>query len=80
MAALMISAMDMPIETRNKVWDYAIPIILGVFADGLTPENITYWMTCLHMIIGGKDPRQSRELYDKLASFRLDMSSNAAFK
>ncbi|TVY46283.1 Proteasome activator complex subunit 4A [Lachnellula occidentalis] len=79
-AALLISSMERPIEIRNKVWDYAVPKMLNVFEDGLTPENITYWMTCLHMVIGGKDPRQAREIYDKLVSFRLDMSSNAAFK
>jgi proteasome activator subunit 4 len=32
------------------------------------------------MLISGKDPRQAREIFDKLSSFRLDMSSNAAFK
>jgi proteasome activator subunit 4 len=76
----MLSALAWPIETRNKVWDYAVPIMLQVFADGLTPENMTYWMTCLHMLISGKDPRQAHEIFDKLSSFRLDMSSNAAFK
>lgn len=80
LAALMLSALSWPIKTRNKVWDYAVPILLQVFADGLTPENIQYWMTCLHMLISGKDPRQAREIFDKLSSFRLDMSSNAAFK
>ncbi|RDL39604.1 ARM repeat-containing protein [Venustampulla echinocandica] len=80
LAALLISVMERPLEIRNKVWSYGVPILLAVFADGLTPENITYWMTCLHMIIGGKDPRQSREIFDSLVAFRLDMSSNAAFK
>jgi proteasome activator subunit 4 len=79
-AALLLSVVERPIEVRNKVWAYAVPIMLEVFADGLTPENITYWMTCLHMIIGGRDPRQAHEVMDYLASFRLDMSSNAAFK
>ncbi|KAH6680349.1 putative proteasome activator complex subunit 4 [Halenospora varia] len=79
-AALLMSVMGRPIEVRNKVWAYGVPILLSVFADGLTPENITYWMTCLHMIIGGRDPRQSREIFDKLVAFRLDMNSNAAFK
>jgi proteasome activator subunit 4 len=79
-AALLLSPLERPLEIRNKVWNYAVPIMLQVFADGLTPENITYWMTCLHMIIGGRDPRQVHEIVDKLASFRLDMTSNAAFK
>ena len=80
LAGLMLSALSWPLETRNKVWDYAVPIMLKVFDDGLTPENMTYWMTCLHMLISGKDPRQAHEIFDKLSSFRLDMSSNAAFK
>lgn len=79
-AALLLSPLERDVKVRNKVWAYAVPIMLGVFADGLTPENITYWMTCLHMIIGGRDPRQAHEIIDRLASFRLDMSSNAAFK
>jgi proteasome activator subunit 4 len=77
---MLLAVVERPTEVRDRVWAYAVPIMLGVFADGLTPENITYWMTCMHMIIGGRDPRQSREVIDKLASFRLDMSSNAAFK
>jgi proteasome activator subunit 4 len=79
-AALLVCVFERPVEIRNKIWAYAVPIMLDVFADGLTPENLTYWMTCLHMIIGGKDPRQCREIFERLESFRLDMSSNAAFK
>jgi proteasome activator subunit 4 len=78
--ALMAGVMDEPIEDRNRVWDYAVPIMQKVFADGLTPENLAYWMTCLHLVTGSKDPRRSREIVDKLAAFKLDMSSNAAFK
>ncbi|EHL00675.1 putative proteasome activator complex subunit 4 [Glarea lozoyensis 74030] len=80
MAALLICVMESPVEVRDKVWSYGVPFLMKIFDDGLTPENITYWMTCLHMIIGGKDPRQAREIYEQLISFRLDMSSNAAFK
>lgn len=80
LAALMVSALSWPTETRNMVWEYAVPIMLQVFADGLTPENIQYWMTSLHMVISGKDPREAREIFDRLVSFRLDITSNAAFK
>lgn len=78
--ALMGVVMDEPMEDRNLIWDYCAPFMLKIFADGLTPENLAYWMTCVHLITGGKDPRRSREIVDSLASFRLDMSSNAAFK
>jgi proteasome activator subunit 4 len=78
--ALMAGVMDEPLELRNEIWGYAVPIMQKVFSDGLTPENIAYWMTCLHLITGSKDPRRSREIVDKLSAFRLDMTSNAAFK
>ena len=78
--ALIAGVMDEPLELRNRVWEYAVPIMQGVFADGLTPENIAYWMTCLHLITNGKDPRRSHEVLDRLSAFRLDMTSNAAFK
>ncbi|KFY30009.1 hypothetical protein V493_02168 [Pseudogymnoascus sp. VKM F-4281 (FW-2241)] len=78
--ALVAGVMDEPLELRDKIWGYAVPIMQGVFADGLTPENIAYWMTCLHLITNSKDPRRSREIVDRLAAFRLDMTSNAAFK
>ncbi|RDW94427.1 hypothetical protein BP5796_00190 [Coleophoma crateriformis] len=71
---------DRPIEIRNEIWGYCLPIVMGIWRDGLTPENLKYWMTSLHLIIGGQDPRQGREIYKELTSFRLDMNSNAAFK
>ncbi|RKF63692.1 Proteasome activator complex subunit 4B [Erysiphe neolycopersici] len=77
---LLICVSGNTLDKRNSVWSFAVPILLKVFSDGLTPENIAYWMTCLHMVIGGRDPRRAREIYDELVSFRLDMSSNAAFK
>ncbi|KAI6245250.1 Proteasome activator complex subunit 4B [Erysiphe necator] len=78
--SLLICVSGNTIEKRNSVWSFAVPMLLKVFSDGLTPENIAYWMTCLHMVIGGRDPRRAHEIYDELVSFRLDMSSNAAFK
>ncbi|KAL3423795.1 GPI mannosyltransferase [Phlyctema vagabunda] len=80
LTALVKSGADRPVEIRDEIWGYALPIILGIFADGLTPENLKYWMTSLHLIIGGQDPRQGREIFKELTSFRLDMNSNAAFK
>ncbi|PQE33894.1 proteasome activator subunit 4 protein [Rutstroemia sp. NJR-2017a WRK4] len=79
-AALMLSTSDFPLEKRNEVWSFCLPIMLNVISEGLTPENLTYWVTCIHMIMGGRDPRSSKEVLDYLTSFRLDISSNAAFK
>ncbi|KAK4442644.1 proteasome activator BLM10 [Podospora aff. communis PSN243] len=78
--ALLTGSSDEPLELRNKVWGYAAPLMLKIIADDLTPDNLSYWMTCLHLIVDGKDPRRSRELVDALSAFRLDMNSNAAFK
>ncbi|KAL8765883.1 MAG: hypothetical protein Q9209_007184 [Squamulea sp. 1 TL-2023] len=80
LGALLSSAADMRLEVRTEVWEYVFPMVQKVFADGLTPENSSYWISCLHMILHGKDPRRSWPIVDSLASFRLDMSSNAAFK
>ncbi|KUI69719.1 Proteasome activator complex subunit 4 [Cytospora mali] len=80
LGALLAGGIDDPREYRNKIWAFAAPMMLHVFADALTPENLQYWMTCLHLTLDAKDPRRSRELVESLSSFRLDMSSNAAFK
>lgn len=80
LGALLMSTTDRPIELRTTIWEYAFPIVQRIFHEGLTPENLTYWVTFLHLVIQGKDPRRSWPLVDWLASFRLDMSSNAAFK
>ncbi|KAL8633325.1 hypothetical protein Q9189_000860 [Teloschistes chrysophthalmus] len=80
LGALLASTADKPVGLRNEVWAYAFPIVQQVFADGLTPENSSYWNNFLHLIIQGKDPRRSWPIVESLALFRLDMSSNAAFK
>jgi len=78
--ALLSCAPDLKPELRAEVWEYSFPIIRAIFKDGLTPENSSYWTTFLHVVLQGKDPRRGWPLVDWLASFRLDMESNAAFK
>ncbi|KAM0250889.1 hypothetical protein ACHAQJ_008467 [Trichoderma viride] len=78
--ALLAGSSDDPPEMRNKVWAFAAPVMLKVFQEALTPENLQYWLTCLHLVLDSKDPRRSHEIVDELKSFHLDMSSNAAFK
>lgn len=78
--ALLTSTTDKSIELRTSTWEYVFPIVQKVFADGLTPENSSYWINFLHMVLQGKDPRRAWPLVQSLALFRLDMSSNAAFK
>ncbi|ENH65686.1 Proteasome activator complex subunit 4 [Fusarium oxysporum f. sp. cubense race 1] len=80
MGALLAGSSDDPPEIRNRVWEYAAPFMLNIFADDLTPDNLQYWLTCLHLVLDSKDPRRSHEIVDTLRAFRLDMTSNAAFK
>ncbi|EFX06177.1 proteasome activator subunit [Grosmannia clavigera kw1407] len=80
LAALLSRGVEEPREYRNRAWAFAAPMLLHVINEKLTPENLQYWMTCVHMITGLRDPRRSRELVLGLESFRLDMTSNAAFK
>lgn len=80
LASLIVAVMDSDLERRTTVWEFAFPLIRKIFSDGLTPENSGYWITFLHMIFSGRDPRRAWPLLDWLSSFRLDMSSNAAFK
>lgn len=80
LGALLAGSSDDPPEIRNRVWAYAAPKFLGILADSLTPENINYWLTCIHMVLDAKDPRRSHEILDALRDFKLDMTSNAAFK
>jgi len=80
LGALLTSVIDDDVRKRSMVWEFTFPIIRKVFSDGLTPENSGYWTTFLHLVLQGKDPRRAWPIVDWLASFRLDMSSNAAFK
>ncbi|OAA59908.1 proteasome activator subunit [Niveomyces insectorum RCEF 264] len=80
LAALLSSSVLEPWTYRNRAWAFAAPMLLGIIDDKLTPENLQYWMTCVHMITGLRDPRRSKELVLGLSKFRLDMNSNAAFK
>ncbi|KAI0203640.1 hypothetical protein F4808DRAFT_25979 [Astrocystis sublimbata] len=80
LGALLSGLADVPIEIKNRVWAFALPLVLSIFADNLTPENQTYWITFLHFLMDSKDPRRAHDLVAKLSSFRLDMNSNAAFK
>jgi proteasome activator subunit 4 len=80
LGALLAGSSDDPPDIRNRVWEWAAPFFLEILSDNLTPENINYWLTCLHMVLDAKDPRRSHEIVDALRDFKLDMTSNAAFK
>lgn len=80
LGALLTGSSDDPIEMRKPVWDFAAPMLLRILTDELTPENQGYWTNCVHIIVDSKDPRRTWEIQEALSAFRLDMSSNAAFK
>ena len=80
LAALLLSTVNKPLEMRTDVWQYVYPIVQQALSDGLSPETLAYWNMFLQIITQGKDPRRSWPLVGWLASFRLDMGSNAAFK
>lgn len=80
LGALLSGGVDDPKEYRDKVWGFAAPMMLDIFSDSLTPDNLQYWLTCLHLTVDAKDPRRHRQIVESLSSFRLDMTSNAAFK
>ncbi|GAP86841.2 putative GPI mannosyltransferase [Rosellinia necatrix] len=80
LGAMLNGLNDAPVEIKRLVWDFALPLIVNIFSDSLTPENQSYWVTFLHFLMDSKDPRRAHELVTKLSSFRLDMNSNAAFK
>lgn len=78
--ALLSTCEDFKPAQREKIWEFGFPIVRRIFQDGLTPENSSYWSTFVNLVFGGKDPRRCWPLLDWLAGFRLDMSTNAAFK
>ncbi|KKA30624.1 hypothetical protein TD95_000850 [Thielaviopsis punctulata] len=80
LAAMLSGSADDPVDFRNKTWEYASPLLLRILEEDLTPENLSYWTSCVHLIIDGKDPRRAHEIFTALTSFRLDLNSNAAFK
>nr|POE47013.1 proteasome activator complex subunit 4 [Quercus suber] len=80
LAAMLSGSEDFEPELRTEIWEFAFPIVRRIFTDGLTPENSSYWSAFVNLVIGGKDPRRAWPLVDWLASFRLDMQTNAAFK
>ena len=77
---LLALAFELKPEIREQVWEFVFPIILGIFQDGLTPENSGYWNSFLRTLFANRDPRRVWPLLDWLASYRLDLTSHAAFK
>ena len=80
LGGLLTSTVDKTMAYRTEIWEYTFPIVREIISACLTPENFSYWTTFLHLVLQGKDPRRCWPIIDWLASFRLDMESNAAFK
>ena len=80
LGALLNVAVNGSDQTATMIWDYAFPLVQRIFTDGLTPENLGYWTTFLHMLTQCRDPRRVWPVVKWLSDFRLDMMTNAAFK
>lgn len=51
LGALVNSYRDATPEDRNTMWEFVFPILKGIFEDGLTPENHSYWTGFLHLVL-----------------------------
>lgn len=80
LGSLMNAVVAMDLSRKEDVWSFAFPIVRNIFDNGITPENATYWTTFLDVVVQNHDPRRIWPLVEWLASFRLDMTTNAAFK
>ncbi|EWC44085.1 hypothetical protein DRE_07220 [Drechslerella stenobrocha 248] len=78
--ALLNSARDCSEIDKSNIWSLILPIITKIFDEGLNPDNLSYWIAFIHTAFQGKDLRRSWQIVQHLASFRLDLGSNAAFK
>ncbi|KAK6533234.1 hypothetical protein TWF281_007383 [Arthrobotrys megalospora] len=78
--ALLNSTRECSENEKKQTWDFMLPVITRIFDDGLNPDNLSYWVAFVHASLQGKDLRRSWPIVQYLASFRLDLSSNAAFK
>ncbi|KAK6503911.1 hypothetical protein TWF506_002135 [Arthrobotrys conoides] len=78
--ALLNSTRECSDNEKEQIWDLILPVITRIFDDGLNPDNLSYWVAFIHASLQGKDLRRSWPIVQYLASFRLDLGSNAAFK
>ncbi|RVD82965.1 uncharacterized protein DFL_007372 [Arthrobotrys flagrans] len=78
--ALLNSTRESSENDKKQTWDLILPVITKIFDDGLNPDNLSYWVAFIHASLQGKDLRRSWPIVQYLAGFRLDLSSNAAFK
>lgn len=51
LGALVSSYRDSTLTNRTMMWDYVFPIVKTIFEEGLTPENASYWISFLHLIL-----------------------------
>lgn len=51
LGALVNAYRDSAVENRDMMWAHVFPIVKGIFEDGLTPENASYWSSFLHLVL-----------------------------
>ncbi|KAK9481275.1 hypothetical protein V1514DRAFT_300594 [Lipomyces japonicus] len=67
-------------EHIKKIARFAIDIFKNAVLDKITPENLGYWTGFVSYVFARIDSRLLWPFVEFLTSFRLDVTSNAAFK
>ncbi|KAB8336954.1 hypothetical protein FH972_021259 [Carpinus fangiana] len=80
LCALLSCGMLVETNLRTEIWSFVFPIVRSILEDGMTPDNQGYWSTFIDVLLQNRDPRRAWPLVEWLSSFRLDRTSNAAFK
>lgn len=80
LCALLSCAVLVGTTLRTEIWSFVFPIVRTILQDGLTPDNQGYWSTFIDVVLQNRDPRRAWPLVEWLSNFRLDRTSNAAFK
>ncbi|KAK9471314.1 uncharacterized protein V1510DRAFT_215141 [Dipodascopsis tothii] len=79
MLAGLLSSTEEP-GALGEFLGFVMDIFCRVFDDELNPDNLTYWTDFVSYIVEAQDMRHFWPLVQKLASVRIDVGSNAAFK
>lgn len=80
LGSLLNCAVSLSPGTRTQIWEYCFPLVKSILEDGITPDNQGYWSTFVDVVVQNRDPRRAWPLIDWLSNYRIDQTSNAAFK
>lgn len=49
--ALLNSSREASDVEKREIWDLVYPVVKSVFDDGLTPDNLSYWISFVHTVL-----------------------------